>query len=94
MEDFLYFDIIVPMTRIQEKQLTEMAPQNHHADIRLLSDFAPEPGSRDVSDPLGRGLAAYEDALSSIKAGITGLLRWIETEACLARGQGNVSPRP
>lgn len=76
-EDFFSADIIVAMDEANLRALHAQAPASQAHKIRLLLDFAE--GSevfdlrREIADPYGQPLTAFETAFSLIDQGVTGL---------------------
>jgi protein-tyrosine phosphatase len=68
------FDYPIAMDRSHLATLRRIAPVALLDRPRMLLEFAPELGLRDVADPYMRGPADYERALDLIEAGCTGLL--------------------
>ena len=67
--DFERFDLILAMDRGHLSALHRMAPEGHHAKIRL---FVPE---RDVPDPYYGGPAGFEEVLNLVEAACRDLLQ-------------------
>jgi len=67
--DFERFDLILAMDRGHLKSLRSMAPQKHHAEIRLLV-----PG-RDVPDPYYGGPEGFEGVLDLVEAACRDLIQ-------------------
>jgi len=67
--DFERFDLILAMDRGHLSALQRMAPEGHHAQIRL---FMPE---RDVPDPYYGGPEGFEEVLNLVEAACRDLLR-------------------
>ncbi len=44
---------------------------------RLLSEFDPQSNHRDIQDPYGRPLEAYEECLQTLRPCIKGLILWL-----------------
>ncbi len=72
--DFDDFDLILALDRGHKAALDRAAPADAHASVRLLMDFAPDAGARDVPDPYYGGRAGFEHALDLIEAGVDGLI--------------------
>lgn len=67
-DDFHEFDLIVAMDRENLRDLEEIAPAGGRARLRLLCDFLPGDGPRDVPDPYYGGEAGFETVLDLIEA--------------------------
>ena len=73
-KDFATFDLIVALDRSHRTALLRRAPDGMEDRVRLLLDFAPGSGARDVPDPYYGGPAEFEHALDLIEAGVDGLI--------------------
>jgi protein-tyrosine phosphatase len=62
LRDFEEFDMILAMDRSHLRSLQAMAPQRHHAKIRLFVQ------DRDVPDPYYGGPAGFEKVLDLVEA--------------------------
>ena len=71
--DFEEFDLIVAMDRGHLRALQAMAPQRHHARIRLFVQ------GRDVPDPYYGGPEGFEQVLDMVEAACLGLLSEMRT---------------
>ena len=72
--DFERFDLILGMDEENLRVLRRRAPTHSHERLRLLLDFAPESGSRDVPDPYYGGPNGFEEVLDLVEAATRGLL--------------------
>ena len=73
-DDFDRFDIIVALDESHLRQLELMRPDGHPNRPRLVLDFAPALGLRDVPDPYYGGPDGFENVLDMIEAASAGLL--------------------
>ena len=72
--DFERFDLILGMDEENLRELRRRAPAQFHERVRLLLEFAPESGSRDVPDPYYGGPNGFEEVLDLVEAATRGLL--------------------
>jgi protein-tyrosine phosphatase len=72
--DFERFDLLLAMDEQNYRHLLGMAPPHQRDRVRLLLDFAPESGRRDVPDPYYGGATGFEDVLDLIEEAARGLL--------------------
>lgn len=72
--DFERFDLILGMDEENLRVLRRRAPAHFHERLRLLLEFAPESGSRDVPDPYYGGPNGFEEVLDLVEAATHGLL--------------------
>ena len=77
--DFDRFDYVLAMDRKNLAELQALAPARRRADVRLLLDFAPDAGHREVPDPYYGGPAGFELVLDLAEQGARGLLRVIRS---------------
>lgn len=73
-EDFERFDLLLAMDEDNLAFLHRIAPATHRARARLLLDFAPGTGRRDVPDPYYGGEKGFEQVLDLIEEAVRGLL--------------------
>jgi protein-tyrosine phosphatase len=73
--DFERFDQLVAMDESNLVTLRSMCPPQHRGKLRLLLEFAPELGLRDVPDPYYGNLAGFERVLELCEAGVEGLIK-------------------
>jgi protein-tyrosine phosphatase len=73
-EDFLRFDLLLAMDEENVAHLARIAPAGHRERVRLLLDYAPQTGRRDVPDPYYGGEAGFEDVLDLVEEAARGLL--------------------
>jgi protein-tyrosine phosphatase len=74
-QDFQRFDLIVAMDEANLLALQGQCAPQHHGKLRLLLEFAPELGLREVPDPYYGSLAGFERVLDLCEAGLSGLIR-------------------
>ena len=80
-EDFERFDLLLVMDERNRRDALARAPRAARADapgeaqrLRLLLDYAPELGMREVPDPYYGGPADFERVLDLVEAAARGLL--------------------
>jgi protein-tyrosine phosphatase len=74
-EDFELFDYILAMDRQNIRDLLLICRQPAHQDkIRLLLEYAPEAGEREVPDPYYGGLSGFERVMDLVEEAAQGLL--------------------
>lgn len=78
-EDFEHFDLVVATNESNRLRLLRECPGHLQEKVRLLLQFAPDAGARDVPDPYGGSQAEFETALDLIEAGVRGLLDALAT---------------
>ncbi len=88
--DFETFDFVLAMDEMNLEVLLELSPPNYHDRIKLLMDFAPQLGLREVPDPYYGGANGFELVLDLVEEASHGLLQEI-LEQFPAREK---SPRP
>ena len=74
VQDFEDFDLILALDRGHKAALDRSAPLGASASVRLLMEFAPDAGVRDVPDPYYGGRSGFQHALELIEAGVDGLI--------------------
>ncbi len=72
--DFDRFDLLLAMDEDNFQHLLEIAPPARRDRVRLLLDFAPELGRREVPDPYYGGPGGFEEVLDLVEAAACGLL--------------------
>lgn len=77
-EDFERFDLILAMDRDNLALLEQRAPATHRGRIRLIMEFAPGSGAREVPDPYYGGANGFEEVLDLLEEAAAGLLQSIE----------------
>ena len=80
-EDVERFDYPIAMDRTHLAALRRMSPVALLDRPRMLLEFAPELGIRDVADPYGLSRDDYERALDVIEVGCRGLLNELKRTA-------------
>ena len=76
-EDFTEFDYVVALDRTHQEQLLYLCPPNHEDRVKLLLDYAPQVGTKDVPDPYFWHHDGFKHVLNLIEAGAVGLLQEI-----------------
>jgi protein-tyrosine phosphatase len=72
--DFERFDLLLAMDEDNLAFLRRIAPADRRERARLLLDFAPQAGRRDVPDPYYGGEAGFEEVLDLVEEAARGLL--------------------
>jgi len=72
--DFERFDLVLGMDEENLRVLRRRAPPHFHERLRLLLEFAPESGSRDVPDPYYGGPNGFEEVLDLVEDATRALL--------------------
>lgn len=72
--DFERFDLLLAMDEDNLAFLHRIAPEVRREQARLLLDFAPGAGRRDVPDPYYGGEAGFEEVLDLVEEAARGLL--------------------
>ena len=72
--DFGRFDYLVALDLSHHRRLIELCPPDQGHRIRMLMDFAPECGIREVPDPYYGGTGGFDRVFDLVEAGATGLL--------------------
>jgi protein-tyrosine phosphatase len=72
--DFERFDLILAMDESNLEALLELCPPERRERLRLLLEFAPEAGRRDVPDPYYGGSNGFEYVLDLVEEASIGLL--------------------
>ena len=72
--DFERFDLLLAMDEQNYRHLVRMAPPEYRERVRLLLEFAPEQGRREVPDPYYGGATGFEDVLDLVEEAARGLL--------------------
>ena len=78
IEDFERFELVLAMDEANREALFELCPVEHRDRIRLLLEFAPRAGQREVPDPYYGGSNGFERVLDLIEEAAAGLLAHLE----------------
>jgi protein-tyrosine phosphatase len=73
-QDFEHFELVLAMDEENRQFLVEQCPAEYQSRIRLLLDFAPHLGRREVPDPYYGGSTGFEHVLDLVEEAATGLL--------------------
>jgi protein-tyrosine phosphatase len=73
-EDYTRFDLLLAMDADNLAHLSEQAPATSQERLRLLMEFAPQLGTREVPDPYYGGPAGFERVLDLVEAACDGLI--------------------
>ena len=74
-DDFLTFDFLVAMDRTHFGEMMEVCPDGETHRIKLLLDYAPHMGTKDVPDPYYGAGDGFTHVLDLVEAGAAGLLQ-------------------
>lgn len=77
--DFERFDLVLAMDDENVSNLLRVCPPERRAKVRLLMEFAPGAGSREVADPYFGGSEGFEAVLDQCEAACRGLLAHLQT---------------
>lgn len=72
--DFERYDLILAMDRQNYEALRAVSPPRRRARIRLLLEFAADPGRAEVPDPYYGGAAGFDEVLDLVEEAAAGLL--------------------
>lgn len=72
--DVAAHDLVFAMDEASRQDLLLLAPESAQGKVRLLLDFAPGYGLKEIPDPFHGGPTDYEQALDLIEGGCAGLL--------------------
>lgn len=72
--DFEIFDVILGMDKSHVRQLREIAPKKHKAEIALFLEYAGNSNASDVPDPYYGQQKDFDHVLNLIEAGIDAML--------------------
>lgn len=78
--DFDDFDLVLAMDEANLTALKRLAPKGREGKVRLFLDYAPDAGTREVSDPFFGDLGGFDTALDLIELASDGLLRALDDE--------------
>ncbi|MDR2260920.1 MAG: low molecular weight phosphotyrosine protein phosphatase [Azoarcus sp.] len=81
MADYGRFDLILGMDEGHIEAMKKACPAPFRSRLKLLLDFAPETGAREVPDPYYGTQQAFEAALDLIEQGVIGLVRELTERA-------------
>lgn len=85
--DFERFDLLVAMDLSNRADLLERCPPSHTDKVRLLLDFAPGQGGREIPDPYFSGPEGFERVFDLCRLGLDGLVAWSESNRVTAPGR-------
>jgi protein-tyrosine phosphatase len=80
-EDLAAFDLVLAMDTSHLAALQRTAEPPMRDKVKLLMDYAPDAGRREVPDPYYGGADGFDLVLDLIEAGVDGLLADLETRA-------------
>lgn len=74
-DDFQHFDFLIAMDRTHLDEMQRLCPNSETHRIKLLLDYAPQLGTRDVPDPYYGAGNGFTYVLDLVEAGSAGLLQ-------------------
>jgi protein-tyrosine phosphatase len=74
VRDFEQFDLVIAMDEHNLDHLQRMAPVHRHDRIKLMMEYAPDLGTRNVPDPYYGPAQGFEEVLDLLQAASEGLL--------------------
>lgn len=77
LEDFDRFNYVLSMDEENLKHLLTLSEPTHRDKVRLLMEFAPDFGEREVPDPYYGGAAGFERVLDMVEVASEALLAHI-----------------
>jgi len=80
-QDFERFELVLAMDEQNKEFLLEMCPVELRSRIKLLLEFAPHLGSREVPDPYYGGITGFERVLDLVEEAAAGVLEYLKTSA-------------
>ncbi len=72
--DFMEFDLILAMDADNERELRAICPPSHVDRVKLIMDFAPDRGEREIPDPYYVGEQGFEKVLDMLELCMQGLM--------------------
>lgn len=80
-DDFKRFDYVLAMDESNLRHLLQLAGRGYQQEkVRLLLDFAPQLGLREVPDPYYGGAAGFERVLDLVEAASLGFIEHIRRQ--------------
>jgi protein-tyrosine phosphatase len=79
--DFERFDLLLAMDEQVYRRLLQIAPPERRDRVRLLLEYAPGLGRREVPDPYSGGPEGFEVVLDLVEAAARGLLATLGNRA-------------
>lgn len=76
-DDFKAFDYVIALDRNHHRELLLLCPPDKAHRVKLLLDYAPHMGTKDVPDPYYGAHDGFAYVLDLVEAGATGLLQEI-----------------
>ena len=73
-DDFERFDLVLAMDEQNLVDLRRLAPAHRHSRIKLVMEYAPDFGVRNVPDPYYGSAHGFEEVLDLLQAASEGLL--------------------
>ncbi len=73
--DFTVFDLVLAMDDANMRDLKAVCAPDVHHKIKLLLDFAPQAGTREISDPYYGAPGGFDHVLDLVEAASDGLIK-------------------
>lgn len=73
-DDFMAFDLILPMDSDNERELHAICPPYYGDRVKLVMDFAPDLREREIPDPYYVGEQGFEKVLDMLELCMEGLM--------------------
>lgn len=77
-QDFSRFDLVLAMDADNLAHAERLCPPAQRHRLRLLLDFAPQAGTRQVPDPYYGGAAGFEEVLDLVEAACDALVETLK----------------
>lgn len=90
--DFETFDVILAMDRSNRQALIKLSPVNQQHKIRLLLEYAPNLGVREIPDPFFGGCKGFEYVAQMIETGCRGVLQSYLPQSQIMSSSGPTAP--
>ena len=78
VEDFERFELVLAMDEQNKEFLLEICPEERRSRVKLLLEFAPQLGWREVPDPYYGGSTGFEHVLDLVEEAAAGLLEHLK----------------
>ncbi|HEY8521213.1 MAG TPA: low molecular weight protein-tyrosine-phosphatase [Gammaproteobacteria bacterium] len=91
-EDFERYDLLLAMDSMNREALLQIGPPQHHRKVRLLLEFAPHLGRKEVPDPYYGGINGFEHVLDLVEEASIGLLEHLRRHAAQRLANPDLPP--
>lgn len=75
--DFVRYDYFLVMDSDNYRALTDTCPSEYRYKLKMIMDFAPGYGDREVPDPYYGSAAAFEDIYNMLEVAIQGFVQQV-----------------